>query len=410
MQPMPQFLIRRRRVWYAILEIPKSLRPIFGKSRFKQTLETESLSLAENRVRPVIVEWKRIIEFARSGDHTSLEAKVFRWRGLIEEERRAGRNEDEIREISLDVIDTTEESLVHEISFGKKHLLSERIRSYLASMDVEPKTLDAARKSIGRFTKQFKFAHEATKRTVINWVEDDLIRKQGLSATTCRSIISYCRGYWAWLERHHDLELAAPFSGVVPSAKKARKTEIQDRRKHLGKEDIRKLIQAAAAQGDDDLADLITLAAHTGCRIAELCGLKLENVSESTFKIVDAKTEAGWRSIPIHSAIKQLVARLVNTSKDGYLLSGLTFNKYGDRSNAIGKRFGRLKTSLGYGPDHVFHSIRKGVATQLETANVPENVSARILGHDLKTMSYGLYSGGVSEDVLRNAIEELKWG
>ena len=45
------------------------------------------------------------------------------------------------------------------------------------------------------------------------------------------------------------------------------------------------------------------------------------------------------------------------------LFPELTLNKYGERSNAIGKRFGRLKTKLGYGEDYVFHSFRKGFAT-----------------------------------------------
>jgi len=40
---------------------------------------------------------------------------------------------------------------------------------------------------------------------------------------------------------------------------------------------------------------------------------------------------------------------------------------------------------------------------------VQENVTARLLGHDLNTMSYGLYSGGVSFDVLSDAVENLKW-
>jgi integrase len=69
-----------------------------------------------------------------------------------------------------------------------------------------------------------------------------------------------------------------------------------------------------------------------------------------------------------------------------------------------------LKAKCGYGGDYVFHSFRKGVATQLETGRVPENVTARLLGHDLNTMSYGLYSGGVSFDVLSEAIEHLSWG
>ena len=51
-----------------------------------------------------------------------------------------------------------------------------------------------------------------------------------------------------------------------------------------------------------------------------------------------------------------------------------------------------------------------GVATQLETARVQENITARLLGHDLNTMSYGLYSGGVSFEVLSEAVERLSWG
>ena len=49
---------------------------------------------------------------------------------------------------------------------------------------------------------------------------------------------------------------------------------------------------------DPALSDLITLAAYTGCRIEEICGLKLEDVSYDRFGLVEAKTEAGWRTIP----------------------------------------------------------------------------------------------------------------
>jgi integrase len=63
----------------------------------------------------------------------------------------------------------------------------------------------------------------------------------------------------------------------------------------------------------------------------------------------------------------------------------------------------------GHGNDYVFHSFRKGVATQLEAAEIPENHVARLLGHDLKTMSYGVYSGGVPYEILQLAVECLDW-
>ena len=60
--------------------------------------------------------------------------------------------------------------------------------------------------------------------------------------------------------------------------------------------------------------------------------------------------------------------RLVKDSKDGYVLSGLKPNANGDRGDAIGKRFTRLKKSLGFSDRHTFHSWRGTVITVLGTA------------------------------------------
>ena len=157
------------------------------------------------------------------------------------------------------------------------------------------------------------------------------------------------------------------------------------------------------------LTALIKLAAYTGCRIEELCSLKIENVQDDKFEVVFAKSEAGWRTIPIHKNIKGLVAKLVDVADGEYLISGLSFNKYRDRSNAIGKRFGRLKVSLGYGPDYVFHSLRKGFATQLESAGVSENTAARLMGHTMEGETFGNYSDGLVFKRLKDAVEKVDW-
>ena len=171
--------------------------------------------------------------------------------------------------------------------------------------------------------------------------------------------------------------------------------------------------KTAKEQGDDQLANLVLLAAYTGARIEELCQLKVTSVLKvdgvSCFSIEDAKTEAGNRLVPIHPKLLILVRRLCKASTDSYLIAGLTETKYGDRSNAIGKRFGRLKTSLGFGEEKVFHSIRKTVTTLLENAGVPEGVAADIVGHENTTMTYGLYSSGTAAKVKFNAVKLLSY-
>jgi hypothetical protein len=94
---------------------------------------------------------------------------------------------------------------------------------------------------------------------------------------------------------------------------------------------------------------------------------------------------------------------------DEYLLPNLTLSKFDDRSNAIGKRFGRLKSKLGYSKRHVFHSIRKTFTTQLENAGVNENVTADIIGHEKPRMTYGLYSGGTNIQLKREAISKISY-
>ena len=151
----------------------------------------------------------------------------------------------------------------------------------------------------------------------------------------------------------------------------------------------------------------------TGARIEELCVLRVEGVTADHLDIHDAKTAAGVRKVPVHSKLKATVHRLVKAAKarkdDPFLIAGQQTNKFGDRSGALGKRFGRLKTAAGYGKKHVFHSIRKTVATLLENAKVPEGVAADIIGHDKPTMTYGLYSGGASMKTKREAIEKLRY-
>src|SRR5690348_14982036 len=98
------YLQKRRRRWYAILEIPAAVRPRFGnKPRFFQSLETESRSVAERRVLPVVAAWKREIATAKN-EPVDDDAAYFRraLRSAKTEERRQ-RILDEIDQTAWDI-------------------------------------------------------------------------------------------------------------------------------------------------------------------------------------------------------------------------------------------------------------------------------------------------------------------
>lgn len=283
------------------------------------------------------------------------------------------------------------------------------VEDWLATLDNEAKTIDMKRSDLARLSTRFRVLQKIDRKAVLQWV-DHLHRAESLKLATVRRIISACRGYWAHLQRTHVVaDDKEPFRDVVPRAARKSKSEVADKRRPFTDSDVVQLLHASLSDNDRSLASLIWMGMWTGCRIEELCALKASEVASDRFMIEDAKSEAGWREVPIHSSLNASLQSLCASSKDGFVLGGLTSNKYGDRSNAVGKRFGRLKTRLGYDHRLVFHSLRKTVTTQLDAAGVPEAVSARILGHDIPTMTYGLYSGGAPFETKRDALEVLKY-
>ena len=135
------------------------------------------------------------------------------------------------------------------------------------------------------------------------------------------------------------------------------------------------------------LQELILLAMYTGCRIEELCALKLTDVGADYFQIKVGKTEASTRRISIHSETKQMVERLVQNSKDGYLLNGLSDeNALNEHSAAISKKFGYLKRGMGVkGRKHSFWAT---FVTRLMNAKVDKTLTKKLVGHKGTDITY----------------------
>lgn len=395
-----------------MIEVPKDLRKQYQKRRLIRSLKTESLTDAERLKLPVISEWKEEFEALRHGDTYSMERQAAFYREAIPQA------DTEDRETLETVLDD-ELWAMHEkdpkkaetyslLVRGKTTQMSAHLDSWLSTCNNTEKTLNMKRTDALRFIKEFPYSHQVTKRTVQRWA--DQLLAEPLKPTTVNRILSACRGYWDYLDRSGLIDRDdAPFTNTLRKSNSKNGSERGKRRLPFTSEQVVALLHAAEKEGDRSLRDLLILAMWTGCRIEELCSLKKDAIHSDHFVINEAKTEAGQRTVPVHSKLQPELTRMIADSGDEYVLDGLTFNKYGNRSNAIGKRFGRLKSKLGFGPNLVFHSIRKTVATQLENAGVPENVTADILGHEKQTITYGLYSGGTGLALMKEAIEELRY-
>lgn len=420
------FIVKRGEYYSARLVIPVKLRSILGRNEFKKSLGTTSRKEAALLAAPLVLNWKQLIQQAKTDGITS-RAKALR-RDLAAVDDDDIIDDDEASAIAASIIIEAEieehilggraiESITskrqrdaakafYDIASGQVKLLDDHVDGWLASIvHLKLRTINQRNRDVTAFLKE-ETAKIPTRESVAAWIRASYAQGDKSVKRKLESLGSF----WEYLLVEGVVTGLSPFSShKLPKAKK-RNTP---KRRCFTNEECLAILKAARGANDQPLLDTITLALHTGARIEELCKLRVEDVviedNLRCLRINKSKTDAGSRIIPLHPAIADLIDRLCRDTKDGYLIPSTSINQYNERSTGLGRRFGRLKTSLGYGPELVFHSLRKTVTTKLEQAGVPEGVAADIVGHKKQTMTYGLYSGGSSMTQKMDAIIKITY-
>ena len=320
-------------------------------TRFVQSLETESRVVAERRVLPVVATWKRKIDAAR--DEPADDDAIY-WRRRLHNAR-----DDDHRHSILEQIDDAawdigavnvenigdppsrdpEARKFYARATGQLVPFTEHLDEWMSTSRAMARVQDMQRSDVNRFGQEFSLVQDVARPEVRRWITK-LMNEDGLTTNTVQRVLSALRGYWRYLQ---SIGVAGeddePFT-KLDVARQNKRTAPRSARQPFEPSEVVQLLNTAVAQGEEKLADLIRLGMWTGCRIEELCALKVEQVNGDYFSVHDAKTEAGWRDVPIHKELASTMARLVAESEDVYVMSGLSKNKYGERSNNIGKRFG----------------------------------------------------------------------
>lgn len=417
----PDNLEQRSGLWYAVVMVPKDVQAAIGKGKFIQSLKTHSQQEARLRSLPLISRWKAEIKKAR-GSTDALADEAMLWkRDLATATRDDGENEFGTEEIIVDALVERAETIAamqgstratdfYNMALGKLTPLGPLYETWKGQLGLAQKTMDQMGRDVQKLVAHFKGIESITPRAVNGWV--DKLIADGHTNSSIERILNACRSLWRYLRETSEVDYDAidPFVGIMDRiSRKVAKN--RQGRVAWAPEQVATIYAAAIEGGDTALADTIALGAYTGARINELATLTKDDVTpDDSLLIRESKTEAGIREVPVHPAIKKVIERLVSDSQDGYLIPTDAKNKYGNRGDVVGKRFGRLKTSLGFPKkSHVFHSIRKTLITLLENAGVPEGVAADIAGHEKKTMTYGVYSAGSQLEIKRKELAKVSF-
>ncbi|RYC33629.1 hypothetical protein D3273_03980 [Lichenibacterium minor] len=246
---------------------------------------------------------------------------------------------------------------------------------------------------------------------------------EGTHWRTANKDIACLSSYWKFLEGKGFATENVWTRQSVPE----RRTPVDERKRPFTDAEVRTLL---AGEAPAFLKDAITIAALSGMRVEEIARQKVESIRAGCFTVRDAKTEAGNRSVPIHSALAGIVERRCKDKAPGdYLFPELPTPAPGsaiERSQKIVKAFTKYRRKLGV--DDVvagarqsrvdLHSLRRWFSKKATdalnggAAGFSPWTLADVMGHNAEKMPLGMtmahYPGQSDVDTRRACVEAVR--
>lgn len=425
---MSDFLILKRGIFHARLDIPVDVREAFGNRRvLTKSLRTGVKSEANQRKYEFIELWKRQIAQARGTFQSQskqnwredasyfaetlpiLNGEIHTMERLnilldLQKKHNVKKSDDltELRDILYKQSEYTPKTM-----FTDKRLQAysefQKNRIITKSLDMQISRIKKFRSWLEKNSTELNFD---SVNVYLNNLKTSLETKKA-------NVFSFS-SFFKWAVKYDPAiresyrNTPSPFDG---HDLKERLNVTTQQRIAFSKCDVKQLY---GNSDNDSLKAAIKIAVYTGMRAEEIFQIKKSEVFEQDgIKYIDiqrAKNRASMRKVPVHSAIYGLFDKLINENpNDEYLMPSPAGNKYGKRSDAMSKRFGRYRTAQGFGSEYVFHSLRKTLVTELQRNGIEPLTITSIVGHKTNSITFDIYSAGPSLKQKSDALESLNF-
>ena len=196
----------RHRAYFAYLDVPKDVRKRLRRRVYRQTLKTDSRSVAQRRAAPLIAQWKSAIAKAREEPNHN-DARYWRdaLRRATDDKQRAAIME-QIDMMAWDIGATNVENVgdrpsgdpeaqrFYAEATGAEIPTDEYIDEWIGSLQVKEKTARMRRATVMRLGERFPMLRDISRKEVRRWVTD-LIAE--VKPATAQRMMTDCRTYWA---------------------------------------------------------------------------------------------------------------------------------------------------------------------------------------------------------------------
>ena len=435
----PSHLKQRRLGWYVQLAVPRSRQEALGCKVLTRSLQTRDYGEALKRRHKALAELQSLIndtpQASAVGSPEALLEAAKRYReavdaGVMESvaaavdgilsKRAKALGTNAAGHPKLPPEDASTIRRAHKVLSGAiRETLDYQREPYLkdAARRLRAQTVEDKRRRLAAFCRWFggdRNCADVTRRDASAYVSE-VIKERKLrdtdtpvSVVTMKNEVSDLRAWFTWLQASGLVD-SNPFDRITELLKESTRGK-EAKRRPWRPEELRAVLDGTTT--DDPLWSLAVIGAYTGLRIEEIAQLRASSVDGSMLLVQEGKTAAAVRRVPIHPALAPLIARLAETSPDGFLIPGLLLGgRDNKRAVYLGKRFAYLRKKVGItDPRVVFHGFRHTAVTAMEGAGVPASTISLIVGHKRQGMTLGTYSAGVPDAVKLAAIKNLSYG
>jgi integrase len=409
-------LTKRGGVWQYRRTITPKLRPVLGQREIVESLRTGDEVFAQARWREVHARVERMFKEAANGASPSVAAytAVRGWKSDVNTASGSDTSEDGLdfhltedtivapsgqslprevrdallnrRESKQDDSDNPPLSLLFASYFAERNLPAKTVREWKGVLRHFTVTLGAdlpVRSITQAHVRSFKVALLASK----------------LHPKTAQKLLSALRAVFSWAKKQGYVQVNVA-DGITQLATKENDEE---RRLPFTVEQARAILDKLPSEGH--MRWLWLIALYSGARLAEIAGLRREDVREHEGVLCfdirphegrSLKNKSSRRTVPVHPEILQA----------GFTAGVLPFKSKG---HYYSKRVNPwLRSVVGItDPRLSFHSARHTVKDRLRAARAPEHEGRALMGHGATGVadSYGL---GYPMTVLADAVAKIK--
>ncbi|WP_157784749.1 tyrosine-type recombinase/integrase [Sinorhizobium fredii] len=448
--------------WRVSVPVPRELMRAIGKTRLKRSLDTHSQAEAERKKHAIVAEFLAMIDAARQGrlpkatvtgiaaaasmsdkeltslaldlratlqaqDEVSEEFELEK-EGIYQvAERIRGSEIGHDEETDNPIFDPHSEKRAGQflrVALGKETPVREPLNLFHAQVKWSPRTKSDSSRAINALEDWCKasrvpFVIEAITRKRAGQFIGDLASSadRPLTNRTINKYLSCLSQFWLWLEKRGYVELdSSPWSRQSLPKIQAKEDE---KERPFTDEEIGKLFTGQPNQSY--LKDVMLIGALTGARIDAIISLKAKDITDDgCIRFKPQKREKASRLVPVHSALKSTVERLVKDRKPNDDLfpdcPPVADDKPQERSMPAVKAFTYYRRSSGVTDlvpgkrrDRVnFHSFRRWFITKAIQAGQPELVVQIVVGHKPQSITAGTYLEGLTIDQMRDCVEAVK--